>query len=352
MLAIFFGILLLLPQQGSLAVLEGTVVDAVTGQPLPGAQVRIAEGTSGPPDFTQQPFQQVLTRPSDPEVRTILSVATDPSGRFTFKYLPAGLYTLAAAAEGHVYQVYGQRVAFGVPTPLNIVVGAKNSAEVRLNPAAMVTGTISDETRRPLSGITVCLLVPEFWADGTRRYRVKEEATTDATGRYFLTGIGAGRYYLVAGIDQTPASRALRAQSAQPYSWTYYPGVTEGGLAAQVDAMAGAQMDLSNLSLVKEEPRTVKGRVIDSRTGKPPQSANVSLTGNYPFIQTGSFSAPRQTGTYDPASGAFEFTNVSVGSYRIDVVLPQPPQPRPTTPTLDDLSTTARDAFAIVNVSK
>src|SRR5204862_5750598 len=82
------------------------------------------------------------------------------------------------------------------------------------------------------------------------------------------------------------------------------------------------------------------------------QSANVSLTGNYPFIQTESFSAPRQTGTYDPASGAFEFTNVSVGSYRIDVVLPQPPQPRPTTPTLDDLFTTARDAFAIVNVSK
>src|SRR5271165_703271 len=66
--------------------IEGTVVDAVSGQPLRGAEVRLRGFTPG------------ATAP----VAQSASAGTDANGRFVFEGLSAGRFRLMASHEGYL----------------------------------------------------------------------------------------------------------------------------------------------------------------------------------------------------------------------------------------------------------
>lgn len=138
--------------RGSVGRLEGTVTDAVTGEPLEGAVVS-AEGASS------------------------RRITTGPDGRFGAP-LTAGEYTLTVERYG--YEPGGGDVTITADTTVTV--------DLPLNPADAfaVSGVVTTSDGTPVQGASVTL-------EGTPL----PEAVTDADGRYAFEEVPAGAYRLL-----------------------------------------------------------------------------------------------------------------------------------------------------------
>jgi len=124
----------------------GTVLNAVTGEPLRRAAVTI------------------------PQSATL----TDAAGVFRFCGLPAGSYYANAEKPGFV--------AGGYP----VTVGpSREDLLLRLHPLSMVSGKVLDDAGEPLQNALIQLLSMEV-AEGRRRVRVASAIATDDRGEYRL----------------------------------------------------------------------------------------------------------------------------------------------------------------------
>ncbi len=136
---------------------SGQVVDATTGQSVPGVTAR---------------------RAGDP-----LNVLTDTSGRFTLDALPAGPVTLEFSKTGYLTQTGMATVTVGVVTPLGTI------RLVQAPTTATVAGRVTDATTQAvLSGATVTA------AGGAGTLT----ATTATDGTYSIAGIAPGSLTLTA----------------------------------------------------------------------------------------------------------------------------------------------------------
>src|SRR3569833_4255033 len=151
-------------QQGPLRTIRGIVVNSVTSEPIPRALV-----------FVGGPQQQ--------------STFTDSGGRFQ----------LENVSEGKVY-IQAQRPGFKSGSRQGgrqIAVSAQTSeVSLQLEPMARIQGRITNEDGEPLQGVAVHALMP-FISAGKRRWvQQKPGLTTDATGRFSIEDLAAGRYIL------------------------------------------------------------------------------------------------------------------------------------------------------------
>ena len=123
-------------QQQQTASVEGIVVRAGTGAPIPGVQVKLTGVSSG----------SVLL--------------TDSDGKFAFTNVPSGPnHHLSFALNGFVRKQYGQRSAFGSGIPFDLDAGkVMKGLVVSMTPTGSVDGRITDERGQPMEGIQVRLM--------------------------------------------------------------------------------------------------------------------------------------------------------------------------------------------------
>jgi len=276
--------------------IEGVVLRAGTGQPLPGARVTLTYHLS-PNNVTG--FGPINLSPGRPPAAEIgatgagadgqFSFRTDENGRFRFTGLDAGDYTLHIQANGHVPQNYGERFRYGPGTPIHLAAGQEiKDVSARLIAAGNVSGRIRDGAGRPLANVPVQLLRYAYNSDGRRTYQSAGHARTNDRGEYRLYWITPGRYYLLAGrtngdaFIQMIAGAAGAAPNAnevpQELGYAFYPGVADISAATTIDLGPGS--DFQGIDLTLElNPRTyhIRGRLVDSRTGQPPQRAAIAV---------------------------------------------------------------------------
>jgi len=339
--------------------IEGIVVRSGTGEPIPDAQVTLTKVTPGATGLLTG-AGQVFPPPSPPPppppppavvggtvgrgaaeggvvyytfstdgggvtlsalLQALPPAKTDSNGRFAFKNLDAGTYRLSVASDGYARQDYGQRILYGSGTPVNLAAGqALKDVTVRLIPTGTVTGNIRDQAGRPVVGAPVQLLKPSFNAIGQRSFQSVGSARTDDRGEYRLYWITPGRYYLAAGSDPGPGSGPRGARGSpnevqgDVFSLTYFPGVTDISQAAPVEVLPDQEVSAIGMVVARQQRRSVRGRVIDGRTGQPPASINIGL--EYQNL-TGGFGSFSSGQSYDRATGAFELRNVVPGLYAI-----------------------------------
>jgi len=301
-------------------------LDAATGLPISGVHITLARGTDPLP---LPPHEPVLNQnngirwvstwfdasgkvipPPQPVIRATYTGSTDAAGKFSFDNLNLWDCRLKADADGYLPQEYILSAGENVPVSF------------RLTPAAIVSGSVMNPEMQPLVNLPVYLLRATFTVDRQRRFRVEKETTTDKTGHYRFDAIAAGRYYIAAGRFPTvaPAQNGLT-----PYAFAYYQGVSDAAVASSIDLSAGTRMEIDSLVAHPLEQRQVRGRVIDTRTGKPPAAATVTLLQTFPFDRAGRFSTETRGGRYNPADGTFGFDGLIDGSFRIGVILPDLP---------------------------
>jgi protocatechuate 3,4-dioxygenase beta subunit len=263
----------------------GTVIDAVSGEPLKGAVVKLG----------------VMALPNDPTpAAPSVSASTDSNGRFVFEGLSAGRYLVLASHDGYVKSQFGDlRGKSLLVAPGQHV----NDVVVRLLPNASISGHITNEAGKPLRRVSVQAMKSSYRRGRHELHDVARAATSEA-GEYRITGLPSGKYCL---YFKPPASSKPVVESGKSYVPAYYPAANDRAHAIALVVRAGDELAGIDMNLVPVRTVHVRGRVINARTASPSNEAEVTLLsdqGEAVFSPGRSFSA-----------GAFEFRGVPPGSY-------------------------------------
>lgn len=300
------------PGSGSV---EGVVTRSDNNQPVAGARVTIN------------------LRPGQPGARgasPIPLVFTDDKGHYTIPALADGGYNMQFAANGFV----GQRgqpvtVAGGQPT---------KDANVVLTPAANISGRVRDTAEQPVNSVSVELLRATYDASGKRSFQSAGIVQTNDRGEYRMYWVTPGRYYVLAGDkrgDNPFPDTRYRANGndiRNSSATAFYPGVAELSNARVIDLAPAAEVRGIDVILpAAQRTFSVKGKVIDSRTGQPPQRANVFAEIQSEGLNSdeGPCLSPTRPSSqsYDGATGTFEIRDLSPGTYSVVALVLDPPAP-------------------------
>jgi hypothetical protein len=118
----------------------------------------------------------------------------DERGRFYFRGLPAGSFTITAMRDGYFDGAFGRVRAGGDALELPLAAGQwKADVEIALFRPATITGVVDDEAAEPLAGIRVQAF-RRAWSGGREQWVPGESSTTDDQGLYRLHGLMPGEY--------------------------------------------------------------------------------------------------------------------------------------------------------------
>jgi len=234
----------------------GGVVLSTTSTPLAGAAVSLSSGAGG--GFGRGGFGGFAGGDS---------TVTDESGRFRFRHVTAGRYTVAASLRG-------QRTT---PTDVILQVGeSRENLVLSLASGTRIRGMVTGLSSALRAGVRVSASGPDGYGAAT---------TTAADGSFELTGAPAGPVDLRAMAGDPTSMRSASTQVV----------VAEGEEEAQAQ-------------IVFESGFTLSGLV--TRNGQPVEGASVSAS----LGGRGTFVSARTN-----ASGAYRLEGLSEGTYTVSV---------------------------------
>ena len=270
------------PDKPEKGLLEGKVLNSVTGEPVRKAQVDLLN-KSAPPK-------------GKPELLGAGSAVTDAAGRFEFTALAPGGYGLAAFRGG-----FASPNVHGESKFLNVTLASgeeKRDIVIRLTPLGVITGRILDEDGDPIRQIQVQTMVYRYTAAG-RQLSPRGSATSNDLGEYRIYDVPPGHYYLKASSFESMGG----GSSGESYGTSYYPGTPDTAAAAAIEVGAGQTLEGINLTLHPTRVASIRGRVMNP--------GNNLLVGLMKFSEGGSSTTNMGV---DDRDGKFEL-QASPGSY-------------------------------------
>jgi len=282
--------------------IAGTVVNAIGGGALGRARVSIAD--------TKNPQNRQ-------------SIITAEDGRFEFKQVSAGKYSLQGAKRGFIPAAYDEHEGFSTA----IVTGSGLDTEnlvLRLAPSAVLSGKVLDESGDPVRQATVSLY-REDRQQGVARIIRFRMATSDDQGAYEFATLDAGSYFISAtakpwyalhprashpGMEDLPAASVDQSLDAA-YPVTYYGDSTEPDDATPIPIRGGDHLQadihlnpVPALHLLYHVPDNGEHGFVVPVLQKP------SFDGMEPV---------QHDGMQQVSPGVFEITGVAPGRYSVRV---------------------------------
>ena len=214
---------------------SGTVVSATTGTPLAQTRVTLTDTNNS---------------------RNVASLLTGEDGRFAFRRLGPGKYSLQGSRRGYLTSGYQQHEQFWSA----IVTGEELETQnlvLRLMPAAVLSGKVLDETGEPVRGAEVKLYM-EQRANGMTRVMPAGNTPTNDLGVFEFFSLSPGKYF--AAVSAKPWY-AVHPPSAPPgstvsapvlvdkpldvaYPSTYYGGTTSSDEASPILIKGGDREEI------------------------------------------------------------------------------------------------------------
>jgi hypothetical protein len=235
------------PEPPGTALIVGQVVDPGSGRGVPGTVVTLSSAGSQPVAFTAP------TLPPAPPNQAL----TTADGRFLFRGLREGTYTIAAAKAGYLAGAYGARRPGGGSAPLEIDEGERvTDVTVPLWRWGSISGTVLDEGGEPIVGLDVRALRRSI-AAGRRRFTMAGVGTTDDRGQYRISALVPGDHVVAISISQAwvPAtvSEAYRdmMQGNDPARGNLLSAFMENGLTPPLPGMPNAVQSGSMLQVLR-----------------------------------------------------------------------------------------------------
>jgi protocatechuate 3,4-dioxygenase beta subunit len=228
------------------ATLRGRVVAGDTGQPLRKAQVRIVA----------------------PDIRENRMTSTDGDGKFEFKEVVPGRYTVSASKGSYVSLQYGQQRPFEPGKPLEILDRQLvEKVDFSLPHGAIITGRVLDEFGEPLPDAMVSVQRYQNMGGQRRLVPAGRNATTNDIGEFRLFAIPPGQYYLSATL-RSMNGPLTDSDDRSGYAPTYFPGTTNMAEAQKVTVALGQVISDMNMALLPARMSRVTGTAVDSQ-GRP-----------------------------------------------------------------------------------
>ena len=201
------------------------------------------------------------------------TVETDDQGRFAFRNISPGGYSINAQRQGFLDPIQARSAALRTV----LMVGENQQLTgvvVRLIPHAVISGRVLDADGEALAGVQVVALRWGY-VNGKRQLTRAGTGSTFLTndlGEYRIAGLAVGNYFVMAG---TPRVGMLYPYSDRPpqetpelaHTNTYYAAATDPAAATPVRALAGREVRGMDIKLIKTRTVSIRGRVIDSGAG-------------------------------------------------------------------------------------
>jgi uncharacterized surface anchored protein len=263
--------------------IQGTVVDAKTGQALRGAEVSL----------------RTVAAVNRGDANSAVS---DSEGRFTFDNLTAARYRVTASRNGYLSRdprFGGVRAGF-----VSLSSGQHlDGIVLRLTPSSVIAGRVTTEGDEPVPNVFVQAMKYTYQND-KRQLSDVGTSTTNDRGEYRIWGLAPGKYYVRA---THPRGGGLRPGS-QVYVPVFYPGVSDLTRTQPIELHAGDEVTGIDLGFVSLRSVRVSGRVLNSSSAQV-KDAQVTLVAG-----SGGMTFPAGQASTD-AKGAFEIRGVAPGSY-------------------------------------
>jgi hypothetical protein len=249
-LLVYFAVLLpCLVAAGQSFTLSGKVVDANSGQAVPRSVVELNPTT-----------QRSVS----------LSTVADEEGRFSFSNLAQGKYQLSASHRGYLTQSYQEHEQYSTA----IAVGPDLPSQdllFALTPQSIVYGAVTDEAGEPVRHARVRVYT-SGGQGGARPPGGRENAMTDDLGKYELSELPPGDYYLAVTAQPWYARGMNRMRMDVPatdtedpsdtplnvaYPTTFYPNATDPEEATPIPLRGGEHLEI-NLTLSPQHAMRVR----------------------------------------------------------------------------------------------
>ncbi len=132
-------------------------------------------------------------------------VLTDGQGRFAYRGLPKGSFSLTASRPGFVDGAHGRLRPGGTPMAVEITDTLRTgTADIMVWRHAAIAGTVLDENNEPLVGAPVRALRRDY-TGGRRRLTDSGFDTTDDRGQFRMGSLEPGEYVVVLPFTQRPS---------------------------------------------------------------------------------------------------------------------------------------------------
>jgi len=192
----------------------GTVLNAITGEPIARARVGVQAGEGA------------------------YSTATDASGRWALTGMACVTAAMQVTRPGFLQNVPNGR-AGGAFRALPLVSGSPvRDLKTELIPQSVAFGRVLDDQGDPVMGAQVTVFGSRV-VDGRSRFQQAGTGTTNDLGDYRIANLPRGRYIVCAHVNQQngPVQAAPQTIPAD----TCYPGPLEGGAASATELSAGRE---------------------------------------------------------------------------------------------------------------
>jgi hypothetical protein len=256
--------------------LSGTVVNAITGEPIRRALVQIQAGQAH-------------------------ASLTDDNGHFVFHGLFGGETSVAVRKPGFFSESEAARKG---PMPVAVTVGAETDAIVlKLIPEGVIQGKVQSEDGEPKGAVPVMVFAPHV-NDGHKIWDQAGSASTDEDGEFRISNLTPGTYYVKAGPKLRSSFPNARSATRQlGFAAAYYAGTPARESATAIELGPGQQFEAD--LLLKPEPLF---RITGTISGLPDSlGTSVQVVNQYG-------EAVRVPVRVDQETGQFQ-TNVPAGSY-------------------------------------
>jgi hypothetical protein len=240
-----------------------------------------------------------------------LNALTDAEGLFELRDLPPGSWMLRASKAGFVAQQHGARSPFSAAEPLTVTDRQQYTVNFALARGGVITGRIFDDLGEPVANARVAAFRVQWTADGRRLSATGSPAVTDDTGAYRVYGLAPGAYYV--GVNAQASSGLVTPEGRVTYSTVYFPGTPDLSTAERV--IVAAAQEASGMHISFSPVRAVRIRGVVLGSAGTPVRANLRL-------QMAAFADGPPSGrssTVSAADGTFELTDISPGTYTVEV---------------------------------
>ena len=305
--------------------IAGQVVSHDSRTPIPGAIVSLT--------LTMATAQTQMTGPVESK-----RVLTDAQGRFAFRNLPAGSFTISAVKPGYADGAYGRTRPSGPTRPLQLAEkDGRTDLAIPLWKYASVSGTVVDEFGDPIV-LTRVRVFRRTFVSGRPHLSFRMEAATDDRGIYRVGMLEPGSYVVAtsgpdngvfvgqmsfaplgstAAISSRMATMAIAGGSSDAPQTSAYPAVffpSEGSPARADRIVLESGEDSGGVNVEVRPTRVfpVTGRVVSA--DGPAANTVVSLT----RVDAGGTTLDSTAmNAFTDAAGAFTFSAVAPGQYMV-----------------------------------
>ncbi|PYR78567.1 MAG: hypothetical protein DMF86_05505 [Acidobacteria bacterium] len=282
--------------------IRGRVVSADAGAVVRRAQIRISSQDIG--------------------AKTAL---TDSEGRYEFKELPAGRFTLTATKAGYVQMQYGQRRPFEPGRPIELTDAQQlDKADFVLPRGSVIGGRVVDEFGEPVAEAMVTVMRMQYASGRRRLMPAGRPGQSNDLGQFRVYGLPPGDYYVSANLRSLDtmvmdmlgggAGGPQGSNNSSGYAPTYFPASANPAEAQKVTVALGQELTSVDIALQPVRLARISGSAIGS-DGRPVSGAMIMLL---PSNREAGAMMPGGTGRTN-ADGRFTLTGVVPGDYSLQL---------------------------------